>query len=177
MSSSTQQSPVPARASVPSAAPEVFAPPGPVRRAFVLWVTAVIAGAFETLLAVGEMAADGSGSASEIVLGLTVRLTVFTAALLIAIRMRAGRRWARISLALGLGVFGTASMVVEPLRALVQGDSLGAFLTDASVLDLAFGASRAVHVAAVLTAVAMMFLPAANTYFRGSDASRKPKVA
>lgn len=62
---------------------------------------------------VGEMVADGSGPA-EIAVGLAVRLTVFTAVLLVAIRMRAaGRRWACITLSLGLGVVGTASMVIE----------------------------------------------------------------
>ncbi|MFJ9414542.1 hypothetical protein ACIRPT_10300 [Streptomyces sp. NPDC101227] len=141
-------------------------PPAPVRAAFALWVTAVAAGAFETVLAVGRMVAEGSGSVPAIAVGLTVRLAVFTAALLIALRMRRGRGWARITLALGLGVAGTASMVVEPLRALAQGHSPGAALAQADALDLVFGASRALHVTAVLTAVVLMFLPAANSYFR-----------
>lgn len=80
-----------------------------------LWLTAVAAGAFETALMLGRVPAD------EIAVGLVVRLTVFTVAVLVAFRMRSGARWARITLAVGLGVVGTASLVVEPLRYLLDG--------------------------------------------------------
>ncbi|MFJ9440557.1 hypothetical protein ACIRRH_01655 [Kitasatospora sp. NPDC101235] len=143
-------------------------PPGPVRVAFALWVTAVAAGAFETVLAVGRMLAGGSGSAGEIVVGLAVRLPVFTAALLVARQMRRGRGWARIALAFGLGVLGTASMVVSPIQALARGRSLSWEWAQAGPMDLAFAASRGVHVGAVLTAVVLMFLPVTNAYFRRS---------
>ncbi|MFD7558679.1 hypothetical protein ACFV9E_29575 [Streptomyces sp. NPDC059835] len=146
--------------------PPVAAPPAEVRTAHRLWLTAVAAGAFETVLAIGRMVADGTASAGEIGVGLAVRLTVFTAAVLVAGRMRGGARWARITLALGLGVLGTASMVAQPLAHLADGGSLSAALSQADALDWLFGTSRAVHVAAVLTAVTLMFRPAANTYFR-----------
>lgn len=141
--------------------------PGPVRGAFALWVTAVAAGAFETVLAIGRMLADGTGSAGEIAVGLAIRLPVFVAALLIARQMRAGRGWARSALAIGLGVVGTATMVVGPVQALAQGRSLGWELAHATPLDFVFAASRIVHVSSVLAAVVLMFLPAANGYFRG----------
>ncbi|MEW1635691.1 hypothetical protein AB0469_16610 [Streptomyces sp. NPDC093801] len=141
-------------------------PPTAVRAAHVLWVTAVAAGVFETLLAVGRMAAEGSGTVSEIVVGLAIRIPVFAGALLVAWQMRRGRGWARIVLTLSLGVAGTASMVVQPVRAWVQGHSLGTALQEAGPMDLVFGASRVLHVAAVLTAVTLMFLPTANTHFR-----------
>ncbi|AQS72129.1 hypothetical protein B1H29_21330 [Streptomyces pactum] len=147
-------------------------PPGPVRVAFALWVTAVAAGAVETVLAVGRVAADGSGSAAEIAVGLAVRLPVFAGALLVALRMRRGHGWARTVLALGLGVLGTASMVAEPIHALTQGRTPGVVLAEAGAMDLVFGTSRVVHVAAVLTAVVLMFLPAADSYFRLSRADR-----
>lgn len=140
--------------------PRRLTPPTEVRAAFVLWLTAVAAGAFETALMLGRVPAD------EIAVGLVVRLTVFTVAVLVAFRMRSGARWARITLAVGLGVVGTASLVVEPLRYLLDGGSLADALSRADTLDLVFGASRAVHLAAVLTAVALMFRPAANAYFR-----------
>jgi uncharacterized membrane protein len=141
-------------------------PPASVRAAFALWVTAVTAGAFETVLAVSRMLAGPSGSTAEITVGLAVRLPIFAAALLAAREMRRGRGWARIALALGLGVLGTASMVIQPIQALAQGHSLSWELTQAGPMDLAFGASRALHVSSVLAAVVMMFLPTANTYFR-----------
>ncbi|WP_406512982.1 hypothetical protein OG851_31300 [Streptomyces sp. NBC_00161] len=157
-------------------APATVTPPETVRNAYALWLTAVAAGAFETVLAVGRMTADGTGSATGIAIGLAVRLTVFTAAVLIARRMRAGAGWARTTLALGLGVLGTASMVVQPLGHLLAGGSVSAALGRADALDWLFGASRAVHVAAVLTAVALMFRPAANAYFRLRH-SRSPGTA
>lgn len=141
-------------------------PPTAVRAAYALWVTAVAAGVFETLLAVGRMAAEGSGTASEIGVGLAIRIPVFAGALLVAWQMRRGRAWARITLTLGLGVVGTASMVVQPVLAWVQGRSAFTALQEAGAMDLAFGASRVLHVAAVLTAVTLMFLPTANAHFR-----------
>ncbi|WP_405832721.1 MULTISPECIES: hypothetical protein [unclassified Streptomyces] len=135
-------------------------PPAPVRAAFALWVTAVAAGAFETALMVGRDPAEGFGA------GLAVRLVVFTAAVLVAVRMRRGAGWARVALAIGLGVLGTASLVVEPLGHLLDGGSAADALARADALEWVFGISRTVHLAAVLTAVALMFRPAANAYFR-----------
>ncbi|WP_371618638.1 hypothetical protein [Streptomyces sp. NBC_00454] len=66
----------------------------------------------------------------------------------------------------GLGVLGTASMVLQPLGHLLDGGSLQAAAAQAGAHDWLFGASRAVHVAAVLTAVVLMFRPASNAYFR-----------
>ncbi|MFZ3493701.1 hypothetical protein ACODT5_10830 [Streptomyces sp. 5.8] len=140
--------------------------PRATRTAHALWLTAIAAGAFETVLAIGRTTADGTGSPGEIATGLAVRLTVFTAAVLVARRMRGGARWARLALALGLGVLGTASMVLQPLGYLLDGGSLSAAAARAGALDWVFGASRAVHVAAVLTAVFLMFRPASNAYFR-----------
>ncbi|KJY46543.1 hypothetical protein VR46_08505 [Streptomyces sp. NRRL S-444] len=157
-----------------TATPAATATPSAVRTAHALWLTAVAAGASETALAVGRMTADGTGSAAGIGVGLAVRLTVFTAAVLIARRMRTGARWARITLAVGLGVLGTASMVAQPLGHLLDGGSVAAALDGADALDLVFGASRAVHVAAVLTAVFLMFRPASNAWFRSF---RKPARA
>ncbi|WKD31727.1 hypothetical protein [Streptomyces xanthophaeus] len=137
-------------------------PPAAVRAAFALWVTAVAAGAFETALMVGRAPADGIGA------GLAVRLAVFTAAVLVALRMRRGAGWARISLAIGLGILGTASLLVGPLGYLLDGGSLSAALAHADALEWVFRVSRTVHLAAVLTAVVLMFRPAANRYFRRS---------
>lgn len=156
----------------PSAGVAVVPAPRPVRTAFVLWVTAVAAGAVETVLAVGRMLADGSGSAGEIAAGLALRLAVFAAALLVARRMLQGRGWARLALTVGLGIVGMASMVVEPVRALADGRSPGEALEQADALDLSFGACRVLHVTAVLVAVVLMFLPAANAYFRARPAAR-----
>src|SRR5215203_6796772 len=85
----------------PSATSDAGAPvptvpiPLPVRTAFALWLVAVAAGVFETLLVVGEMVAGGSGAAGKVAVGVTVRLVVFIAAVVTALYMRRGRGWAR----------------------------------------------------------------------------------
>ncbi|SHE93936.1 hypothetical protein [Streptoalloteichus hindustanus] len=164
------------RTASPSAASPVeavdpSAPPTPVRRAFTLWLVAVGAGVFETVLAVGGLVANGPGSGAQVVTGLVIRIPVFVAAVVAALHMRRGRPWGRTFLALGLGVLGTASMVVPPISALAQGRSLGSFVEKLGAMDLVFGMSRVVHVLAVLTAVSLMFLPAANAYFRSRRAN------
>jgi hypothetical protein len=45
---------------------------------------------------------------------------------LLALRLREGRNWARLTLAVGLGIFGTLSLVVEPVRWLLDGGSAAA---------------------------------------------------
>jgi hypothetical protein len=88
--------------------------------AYVLWVVAVGAGVFETVLAVGRLLARGHGAGPAIAAGLAIRLPVFAA----------------------------------------------------GPVDLLFGASRTVHVGCVLGAVVLMFLPAANAWFRAQRRAR-----
>ncbi|MGW3627948.1 hypothetical protein [Streptomyces sp. NPDC000880] len=140
--------------------------PPAVRRAFGLWAAAVGAGLFETVLAVGGLLADGSASGGEIVGGLSVRVAVFTTAILLAVQLRRGRNWARIGLAFLLGFLGTLSLVIQPVQWLAEGHSLGSALAEASVVDVMFGASRVLHLVAVIGAMVLMFQPEANAYFR-----------
>jgi hypothetical protein len=135
--------------------------PAAVRAAFVMWLVAVGAGVFETVLVVASGQAGGGAA-----VGVTVRVAVFVAAVLVAVRMRAGRRWARLTLAVGLGVLGTLSLAVDPLLWLLDGNSLSGVLAESGAIDLAFGASRVLHVVAVLAGCVLMFVPSANRYFR-----------
>ncbi|ATL31861.1 hypothetical protein [Streptomyces formicae] len=145
-------------------------PPAPtaVRAAFALWLTAVAAGAFETVLAVIRAVTEGDGSGGGIAGGIALRMAVFSAAVLVAVRMRRGANWARLTLAGGLGVLGTLSLVVGPVQWLADGHAPGDVFRDLNALDVLFGASRVLHLAAVLTAVALMFRPAANAWFRAA---------
>ncbi len=125
------------------------------------WLVAIAAGVFETIVVVASGQA-GNGAA----VGVTVRTVVFVAAAWVDRQMMAGRRWARLTLAIGLGVLGTLSLVVDPAIWLVHGNSLTRLLAHAGTADVMFGSSRVVHVTAVLTACALMFTPSANGYFR-----------
>jgi hypothetical protein len=144
-------------------------PPGAVRAAFVLWLVAVGAGAFETALVVASGEAGGGAVA-----GVALRGAVFAVATFLALRMRAGRPWARWGLSGLLGVLGTLSLVAAPALWLLRGNSLSAAVADAAPLDLVFAGSRVVHVAAVLTACVLMFRPAANAWFRPPGGALPP---
>ncbi|GII81931.1 hypothetical protein Sru01_69130 [Sphaerisporangium rufum] len=140
--------------------------PESIKAASGFWFTAVGAGAFEAGLAVTDMLADGTASLADLAAGLGLRLTIFAMAIFMAVRLRQGANWARIGLALTLGVFGTLSLVIEPVRWLLEGHALGQAIADADAMTFVFAASRIVHLAAVLTAMVLMFTPTANTHFR-----------
>ncbi|GAA3226588.1 hypothetical protein ACFO1B_32190 [Dactylosporangium siamense] len=136
-------------------------PPVAVRAAAGLWLIAVALGALETVIVVG------SGQAGEHPLaGVLFRCAVYAAAILTTLRMRAGRRWARLALALVLGIVGTLSLIIEPISWLAGGNSLSAVVDDADLTWWATAASRALHVAAVWAAVPLMFTRSANAYFK-----------
>ncbi|MEU0569686.1 hypothetical protein ABZ297_30510 [Nonomuraea sp. NPDC005983] len=141
----------------------VEAPPV-VQAAALLWLCAVAAGAFEaTLFVARDLSAFG-----ELLPGLAFRVAVFATAIFLALRLRQGRNWARLTLAVGLGVFGTLSLVVEPVRWLLAGHSVGEAVAAADAMGLVFGASRILHLMAVLGAMVLMFQPRANAYFRSA---------
>ncbi len=139
--------------------------PATVRYSFVLWLVAIAAGVFETTLIAAGSTLDG-----DLLAGVAFRCAVFGGAAFAAVRMRAGRRWARVTLTAVLGILGTLSLVIAPVMFIVDGQSIFDALADAGTRTLLFGASRGIHVIAVLSAVGCMFRPAANTYFhRGSQ--------
>jgi hypothetical protein len=87
-------------------------------------------------------------------------------AIVVVLRMFSGQRWARLTLAAGLGVVGTLSLTIEPVLWLARGNSLTHMIAQAGITDLVFGSSRVLHVAAVFAGCVLMFMPSANAYFR-----------
>jgi hypothetical protein len=57
-------------------------------------------------------------------------------------------------------------LTVDPVIWLAHGNSLTHVIAQAGIIDLVFGASRVVHVAAVLAGCVLMFVPSAGAYFR-----------
>ena len=95
----------------------------------------------------------------------------------VASRMLRGRNWAGITLATGLGVLGTLSIVISPVSWLAAGHSVGEFLAGADPMLLLFASSRVVHLIAVFAALVLMFRPAANDYFRAARSARRSRTA
>ncbi|MCK2213524.1 hypothetical protein MF672_006910 [Actinomadura sp. ATCC 31491] len=139
-------------------------PPPVVHTAALLWLAAVAFGAFETVLVVTRELLEGAAPGG-LLPQVLFRLAIFTGAVFLALRLRHGRNWARWTLAVALGVFGTLSMVLEPLQWLLAGGDVAAATAAWSAWDWAFAASRALHVTAVLGAVTLMFQPRANAYY------------
>jgi hypothetical protein len=153
-------------------------PPGvpkAVQASFLLWLTAVATGVLETIIrfidawAIGW--ASGSGGETDVtglISGVVIRVIVYTLVVYIITRMRLGKRWAHITLAVLLGVVGTLSLVIDPISWLAGGNSLSDVFTEADLLYFLIVPIRTVHLAAVIAALVLMFLPSANTYFRDS---------
>jgi len=150
------------------------AAPKDVRASFVLWLAAVGAGVFETILAIIEaMSGHLAVGTAGVIVGVGMRLLIFSAVVYVASRMLLGRNWARVTLAIGLGVIGTLSIVIGPVSWLVEGHTVGEFLAGADLMSLLFASSRVVHLIAVFAALVLMFRPAANDYFRAARSARR----
>ena len=158
-------------------------PPGvpkEVQASFLLWLIAVAAGVLETIIRIIDASAMGwiSGSAGETdvtgaLSGVVIRVIIYTLVVYIITRMRLGKRWARLTLAVLLGGIGTLSLVIDPILWLAGDNSLSEVFTEANLLFFLIAPIRTVHLGAVIAALALMFLPAANTYFRTSRSVRR----
>jgi hypothetical protein len=168
-----------------AAAFKLSPPPGvpkEVQASFLLWLTAVAAGVIEMIIRIIDalLIASGSGGEADLIAaisGVVIRVIVYTLVVYIITRMRLGMRWARLTLAVLLGVFGILSLVIDPISWLAGGNSLSEVFTEANLLFFLIAPIRAVHLAAVIAALVLMFLPAANTYFRGSRSARRRTLA
>ncbi|OZM79246.1 hypothetical protein [Pseudonocardia sp. MH-G8] len=142
---------VPARRAV--AAPE------PVRLSILLWLTAIAAGALEALVYL-------LGAEPPTPPQLAARFTIYAVLAALVLCLRTGRNAARWAVAVLLGGIGTVSLVSEPVTWLLAGGAPAEFLAAAEVPTLIGAGLRVAHVVAVLTALVLMFRPAANAWFR-----------
>jgi hypothetical protein len=157
---------------------ELDPPPGvpkAVQASFLLWLSAVAADVLETIICVIDALAMGwgSGNGAEThvtgaISGVVIRVIVYTLVVYIITRMRLGKRWARLTLAALLGGIGTLLLVIDPISWLAGGNSLSDVFTQADLLFFLIVPIRTIHLVAVIVALVLMFLPAANTYYRGS---------
>ena len=161
----------PGQSAVSWSFPAAARPPRQLRASFWFWLVAVAAGLFETTLVLIDATGGEAGSVAEVAVGVSVRLLAFTGLVYLAVRLRQGRNWARIALAVLYGGFGTLSLVIGPVTWLAEGGSLADAMA-AAVGSLLFAASRLVHLAAIIAALILMFHPAANAYIRETRRTR-----
>jgi hypothetical protein len=158
--------------------------PKEVQASFLLWLSAVAAGVLETIIRVIDALlvgwASGSGGEADFIGAISnvvIRVIVYTLVVYIVTQMRLGKRWARLTLAVLLGVIGTLSLVIDPISWLADGNSLREVFTEANLLFFLIAPIRTIHLAAVIAALVLMFLPAANTYFRLARSARRRTLA
>ena len=138
-------------------------PPLAVRRAHGLWLLAVVAGIYETGLAIAREYSEAQLPTDVLLANLVVRGAVFGLAIFLAQRMRDGSNAARWTLTGMLGVVGLGSLLYGPVEWLLAGNTLAGL--DFSALEWILASSRVIHVCAVLGALTAMFTPAANRWF------------
>jgi hypothetical protein len=141
--------------------------PASVQLAFVLWLTAIGAGVFETIIVLVQ-AINGVTPEENLALGVAVRLVIFAAMTAVIVQLRRGRNWARIVLTIALGVLGSLSLLIGPIEWLSEGHALGSALEGLTLAGGLFMVSRTIHRRAVWSAVALMYVPASNTFFRAA---------
>jgi hypothetical protein len=157
----------PSGADTPRPAPRP-AIPRQLQASYRLWLLAIAAGLFETALAVVDATSGDTGSAAEVAVGVAVRLLAFAGLGYLAARLRQGRNWARVALAVLYGGLGTLSLVIGPVTWLAEGGSLADAVGAADLGSVLFAASRVVHLGAVIAALILMFHPAASAYIRAT---------
>ncbi|MFG1797022.1 hypothetical protein [Nocardia sp. NPDC049149] len=145
-------------------------PPRAVRVAFAGLVVALLAGVAEAIVQTARLLERDDVVVADPATGFAVRLGIYLVVLLVAIRMAKGARWARLLLTFGIGVIGLASLIIEPLAALLSADKFGDLFANVTAESAVIGVFRAVHIVAVLVAVPAMYHPAARAYFAKPNA-------
>jgi hypothetical protein len=145
--------------------------PETLKHAALLWILAVLAGMFETVLAVTEIAAE-TGLDTGTWINMGVRSVIYFGALVLVAFFVRGRRWARVSLAVLLSIIGLAAMVVPSAMHLYDGLSLIEAVGGDGRFAMAFFVTRLAHIAAVLLATILMFSGPVNRHF-----ARRPVAA
>lgn len=144
--------------------------PSEVFQSFLLWIIAIGAGVFEmTLAVIDSISSQTDAGIVGILTQVAARTMMFAVLVYIMVRMLRGKNWARITLALFLGGFGILSLIIDPIKWLINGGSLWDAFANADNISILFASSRILHMIAVVAALMFMFRPAANRYFKAES--------
>ncbi|WP_067816926.1 hypothetical protein [Nocardia inohanensis] len=122
--------------------------------AFRAIVIALAAGTSEAVFQAARYLDHPAADIADLLPGLMIRATVYLAVLALAYRMADGSRWARNTLMIGLGTLGLASLLIEPIGAVL--DAPGELFARWTVASWLIAVCRTVHIVAVLVAVPAM---------------------
>jgi hypothetical protein len=131
-----------------------------------IWIGAVGAGVTEALVHVFLMPDPPTGPQ------LLMRGAIYAVVLALVLALPTGRAVVRWALAVVLGGVGTLSLVAEPVGWLAAGGDPAGFLATADGPTLLVVALRALHLAAVIAAMVLMFRPQSSAFIRARAAKR-----
>jgi hypothetical protein len=134
--------------------------PATVQMSVVLWLAAIGAGVVESLV---HLLLPEPPTLTQ----LAARFGIYAVLTVLVLALRTGHNAVRWTVAVLLGGFGTVSLLIEPVSWLLAGGSPGLFLVTAESPALVAAILRIAHLVAVFSALALMFRPAANAWFRG----------
>jgi hypothetical protein len=143
-------------------------PPRSVSVAFTGLVVALLCGVGEALTYVTVRLDSPNADVGSLATGLAVRGAIYLVVLAVAIRMAHGARWARVVLTFGIGVVGLASLIIEPMAALLSAKAIGDLFHNLTPTAVITGTFRTGHVLAVLIAIPAMYFPGTRRYFRAA---------
>ncbi|MFC9996619.1 hypothetical protein [Nocardia sp. NPDC127526] len=119
-------------------------------------VVALVAGLCEGVMRAAVALERSEADIGDLTTGMLMRGAIYLAVYAVSRRMLAGAVWARWVLVIGLGVFGLASLLIEPVSELFAAEEPIELLTSVTWESLILGLFRTVHVIAVLVAVPAM---------------------
>ena len=131
-------------------------PPTPVQRSFQLWIAVVVVGLLGSVLSLATTTAAPSPlAATGGFVGVIIGLLFLAALVYLALRMRQGEHWARLTLTI-LGGISAVFTVLGVLLTAGLGVSIGALSTIVSLVQAAL----------IVAAILFAFQAPANAYFR-----------
>jgi hypothetical protein len=142
--------------------------PKEVQRAYTFWILAIVSGMAETIFVVTDSLLKNATSIQGLVMGILVRGIIYTIFIFVTIQMRKRKNWARITLAIGLGIVGTLSLIIDPISWLMKGHAISEAFVGLNVWSILFTLSRIIHIICVFAALFWMYRPNANQYFRAA---------
>jgi hypothetical protein len=101
-------------------------------------------------------------------MGILIRGIIYIIFIFVTIQMRKQRNWARIILAIGLGIVGTLALIIDPISWMMKGHAISESFVGLNVWSVLFTISRIIHIICVSAALLWMFQPNANKYFRSA---------
>lgn len=128
-----------------------------------LWMVAIGAGIAETILAVPQRAAEGTGDG--LLAGSAIRMLVLVTMAFVVAELIDSHRSARSLLTVVLGGLTAASLSGPLAWLLADGHSIADAVAGASFVDVVVTGFRFVHLAATCAAIVAMYRPTANRFF------------